>query len=177
MILAVSIRAPIVTAFWFTVVGGTGMFYELAQPGVVLDALNESGMPAAMVAIAEQLPLSSIIAPLFLLVTILFVITTAESMANAVSVAITVDGHPPKSMRVYLAVIMATVTIVLLMFSEGGIEAIQSFIVVTAVPVSLLLLPTFWAAPKAARIMYEDQFGTNAKVVVKKDTEANTPKK
>lgn len=68
-------------------------------------------------------------------------------------------GHPPKSLRVFWAIIMGTVAIVLLMISEGGIEAIQSFIVVTAMPVSLLLLPTFWAAPKAAKIMYEDQFG------------------
>jgi len=180
LILAVSITAPIVTAFWFTVVGGTGMFYELAQPGVVSDALNTSGMPAAMVAIAQQLPLSSVIAPLFLLVTILFVVTTADSMAYTVSVAITGDGHPPKSMRVFWAVIMGAVAIVLLMISEGGIQAIQSFIVVTAIPVSLLLFPTFWAAPKAARIMYEDQFGIKAKAAKKEDskkeTEADSPK-
>ncbi|MFD1928226.1 BCCT family transporter [Sporosarcina siberiensis] len=167
LILAVSITAPIVTAFWFTVVGGAGMFYELAQPGVVSDALNTSGMPAAMVAIAQQLPLSSFIAPLFLLVTILFVVTTADSMAYTVSVAITGDAHPPKTMRVFWAIIMGTVAIVLLMISEGGIEAIQSFIVVTAIPVSLILLPTFWAAPKAAKIMYEDQFGAKAKVTRK----------
>nr|WP_305728822.1 BCCT family transporter [Planococcus faecalis] len=39
---------------------------------------------------------------------------------------------------------MGAVAIVLLMISEGGIEAIQSFIVVTAIPVSLLLVTTFW---------------------------------
>ncbi|AQU78330.1 BCCT transporter [Planococcus faecalis] len=163
LILAVSIIAPVVTAFWFTVVGGTGMFYELAQPGVISEALNASGTPAAMVAITQQLPLSSFIAPLFLLVTILFVVTTADSMAYTISVAITGDGHPPKSMRVFWAIIMGAVAVVLLMISEGGIEAIQSFIVVTAIPVSLLLLPTFWAAPKAAKIMYEDQFGKEVK--------------
>lgn len=55
---------------------------------------------------------------------------------------------------------MGAVAIVLLMISEGGVEAIQSFIVVTAIPVSLLVLPIFWAAPKATKIMYADQFGT-----------------
>lgn len=163
LITAVSIIAPTVTAFWFTVVGGTGMFYELGQPGIVSDALNTSGMPAAMVAITQQLPFSSVIAPLFLLVTILFVVTTADSMAYTISVAITGDGHPPKIMRVFWSIIMGAVAIVLLMISEGGIQAIQSFIVVTAIPVSLLLLPTFWAAPKAAKIMFEDQFGRSAK--------------
>ena len=178
LILAVSIIAPVVTAFWFTVVGGTGMFYELAQPGIVSEALNTSGMPAAMVAIAQQLPFSSVIAPLFLLVTILFVVTTADSMAYTVSVAITGDDKPPKSMRVFWAIIMGTVAIVLLMISEGGIGAIQSFIVVTAIPVSLLLLPTFWAAPKAAKIMYKEQFDAEVKVektaLINKETSASS---
>ncbi len=168
LILAVAIIAPIVTAFWFTVVGGTGMFYELASPGVVSDALNTSGIPAAMVAIAQQLPLSGFIAPIFLLVTILFVITTSDSMAYTIAVAITGDDRPPKSMRVFWTLIMGAVAIVLLMISEGGISAIQSFIVVTAIPVSLLLLPTFWAAPKAAKAMYEGQFGKTVKARNKK---------
>ncbi|WOV86977.1 BCCT family transporter [Sporosarcina oncorhynchi] len=159
LILAVSITAPVVTSFWFSVVGGTGMFYELGEPGVISEALNTSGMPAAMMAITQQLPFSAIIAPLFLLVTILFVVTTADSMAYTVSVAIAGNSIPPKSLRVFWAIIMGTVAIVLLMISKGGIEAIQSFIVVTAMPVSLLLLPTFWAAPKTVRIMYEEQFG------------------
>lgn len=164
LILAVSITAPTVTAFWFTVVGGTGMFYELAQPGIVSDSLNAAGMPAAMVAITQQLPFSALIAPLFLLVTVIFVVTTADSMAYTISVAITGDGLPPKSMRVFWAIIMGAVAIVLLMISEGGIQAIQSFIVVTAIPVSLLLLPTLWGAPKTAKIMFEEQFGRSAKV-------------
>ncbi|WP_301107905.1 BCCT family transporter [Sporosarcina sp.] len=168
LVLAVSITAPVVTAFWFTVVGGTGVFYELGQPGVISDALNSAGMPAAMVAITQQLPLNSLIAPLFLLVTILFVVTTADSMAYTISVAITGDGHPPKVMRVFWAVIMGAVAVVLLMISEGGINAIQSFIVVTAIPVSLLLLPTFWAAPKAAKLMYAEQF--EHEISVRQDT-------
>ncbi|MFP3324175.1 BCCT family transporter [Planococcus sp. SIMBA_160] len=163
LILAVSITAPIVAAFWFTVVGGTGVFYELEEPGVISSALNADGMPAAMMAITQQLPFDVVIAPLFLLVTILFVVTTADSMAYTISVAITGNGHPPKAMRVFWAVIMGTVAIVLLMISEGGIQAIQSFIVVTAIPVSLLLLTTFWAAPKAAKTMYAEQFGTEAR--------------
>ncbi|MHA6261287.1 BCCT family transporter [Sporosarcina sp. CAU 1771] len=181
LILAVSITAPIVTTFWFTVVGGSGMFYEIAQPGVISDALNTSGMPAAMIAITQQLPLSSIIAPLFLLVTILFVVTTADSMSYTISVAIAGDGHPPKTLRVFWAIIMGAVAIVLLMIGGGGIDAIQSFIVVTAIPVSLLLFPTFWAGPKAAKIMYEAQFGINpsvmGKVVPKKASEVDSPKK
>lgn len=159
LVLAVSITAPIVTAFWFTVVGGTGIFHELAQPGVISDSLASGGMPAAMIAITQQLPLNTVIGPLFLLVTVLFVVTTADSMSYTISVAITGSDRPPKIIRVFWAGIMGAVAIALLMISEGGIDAIQSFIVVTAVPVSLLLLTTFWSAPKAALHMHDCQFG------------------
>ena len=40
---------------------------------------------------------------------------------------------------------------------DGGIIALQSFIVVTAVPVSLILLPSLWNAPLIARRMAREQ--------------------
>ncbi|MBO1912586.1 BCCT family transporter, partial [Microvirga sp. 3-52] len=123
LVVAIAIIAPIVTCFWFTVVGGSGIFYELLQPGIISDALNSSGMPAAMIAITQQLPLSVIMAPAFLIVTILFVVTTGDSMSYTISVAITGDGSPPKSMRVFWAIIMGSVAIVLLAIGEGSIGA------------------------------------------------------
>ena len=161
IVVAIAIIAPVVTNFWFTVVGGSGIFYELAQPGVISEALNNSGMPAAMIAITQQLPLSTIIAPAFLLVTILFVVTTGDSMAYTISVAVTGNNNPAKSMRAFWAVLMGLVAIVLLMIGEGSVGAIQSFIVVTAIPVSLLLLPTFWTAPKVAGILAREQLTQN----------------
>lgn len=168
LVLAVAIIAPIVTSFWFTVVGGSGIFYELLQPGIISDALNSSGMPAAMIAITQQLPLSVIMAPAFLIVTILFVVTTGDSMSYTISVAITGNGRPPKGMRVFWAIIMGAVAIVLLAIGEGSIGAIQSFIVVAAVPVSFILLPLLWTAPKVAGILAREQFGQKNSSFVKK---------
>ena len=134
------------TAFWFTVVGGSGIFYELAQPGIISDALSSGGMPAAM------------IAPAFLLVTILFVVTTADSMSYTISVAITGSASPSKGLRVFWAMIMGAVAVILLIIGEGSIGAIQSFIIVSAIPVSLLLLPMLCTAPKVAGILAKEQF-------------------
>src|SRR5690625_3497409 len=46
LVLAVAIIAPVITTFWFTVVGGTGIFQELKLPGSISSALNEAGPPA-----------------------------------------------------------------------------------------------------------------------------------
>jgi len=157
IILALSIVAPVVTNFWFTVVGGTGIHYEQAQAGSVSEALTNGGMPAAMMAIMNQLPMGGLIAAGFLLVTVLFVATTADSMSYTISMAMTGEGNPDKSIRVFWALIMGAVASVLLYLGEGSVSALQSFIVVTAVPVSFILLPTLWLAPKVSMILAEEQ--------------------
>jgi choline-glycine betaine transporter len=43
---------------------------------------------------------------------------------------------------------MAIMALVLIWTGAGGIGSLQSFIVVTAVPVSLVLLPSLWDAAR-----------------------------
>lgn len=157
IVTAVAVIAPVVTAFWFTVVGGTGIFQEIANPGSVSEALNSNGAPAAMIAITQQLPLGTILGFLFLLATIIFVLTTTDSMSLTISMAITGTGEPPKAMRVFWALLMGAVAAVLLTIGESSVSSLQSFIVVTAVPVSILLLTTFWTAPLVCRKLAEEQ--------------------
>ncbi|MHC8515451.1 BCCT family transporter [Sporosarcina sp. ITBMC105] len=176
LVVSISIIAPVVTCFWFTVVGGSGIFYELLQPGVISNALNSAGMPAAMIAITQQLPFSVIIAPAFLIVTILFVVTTADSMSYTISVAVRGNSKPPKMLRIFWAMIMGAVAIVLLAIGEGSITAIQSFIVVAAVPVSLFLLPLLWTAPKVAGILAREQFPVAQQVIRTEDDHAKIDK-
>lgn len=161
LVLAVAIIAPIITTFWFTVVGGTGIFQELNLPGSISAALDEAGPPAAMMAITEQLPFGLIFGFLFLLATIIFVLTTTDSMSLTISMAISGDGNPPRWLRAFYAMVMGLVAIVLVSIGEGSVNALQSFIVVTAVPVVLLLLTTFWTAPKACKELYHDQQAKN----------------
>lgn len=44
--LAWAILAPVVTTFWFTVLGGSGLAYEIANPGVITDAFGNFDLPA-----------------------------------------------------------------------------------------------------------------------------------
>lgn len=168
LVTAVAIIAPIVTNFWFTVVGGSGIFYELKNTGSVSGPLEDGGMPAAMIAIVQQMPMGTILAAAFLLVTIVFVATTSDSMSYTISMAVTGGGNPSSSLRVFWAVTMGAVASVLLFIGEGSINALQSFIVFTAVPVSIILLPTLWLAPKVAAEMALDQGLTTASTETKK---------
>ncbi|MRG86330.1 BCCT family transporter [Salinibacillus xinjiangensis] len=156
LIVAVAFIAPLVSNLWFTVVGGTGLFQELEKPGSISEAFNEGGMPATVMAIMEQLPLGFFLAVGFLLVTIVFVATTVDTMSYTVAVTITGSDEPARWMRVFWAIMFGVITTVLLTIGEGSIQAIQNFIVATAVPVSLLLLPPVWTSVKVAKFMYEE---------------------
>lgn len=157
LIVAVSIIAAIVSNFWFTVVGGSGIFYEMQNPGSVSTALNENGMPAAVIAIMSQIPLGFALSIGFLIVTVIFVATTADSMSYTVAVTLEGTDEPNRINRIFWALLFGVVAVSLLAIGEGSIDALQNFIVVTAVPVSLLLLPSLWDAPKVAIKMAKDQ--------------------
>lgn len=157
MILSVSVVAPIVTMFWITIVGGSGIAFELENPGVISAPFEGFNMPAALLAITQQLPLGFLISVLFLVLTTIFVATTGDSMTYSISMVMTGTDNPPPLLRIFWGVIMGVVAIILVSIGSGGISALQSFIVVTAVPVSLILLPSLWFGPKYAKKIGEAQ--------------------
>ncbi|MDC3416846.1 BCCT family transporter [Aquibacillus salsiterrae] len=157
LIIAVSIVAPIVTNFWFTVVGGTGIKIELDNPGAISGPLNENGMPAAVMSIMDQLPLGFLLAIGFLIVTLVFVSTTVDSISYTVAVSLTGDDEPNRFIRVFWVIMFGIVSAILLAIGENSVSAIQNSIVVTAVPVSIIMLPTLWGAVQVARKMAVEQ--------------------
>lgn len=157
LILVVSLIAPIITCFWFTIVGGSGLAFELNSPGVISEPYSTGSLPAALMAITAQLPLPSLITALFLILTTIFVATTGDSMTYTISMAMTGHDNPSTALRVFWGVMMGAVAAILVSIGSGGVSALQSFIVVTAVPVSLILLPSLWAAPSIAMTMAREQ--------------------
>ncbi len=153
LIITLSLLAPLVTYFWFTIVGGTGIAFELANPGVISGPYAASGMPAALLAITQQLPWGFLISVLFLVLTTIFVATTGDSMTYTVSMVMTGTDDPPTALRVFWGIMMGVLAAILISIGSGGVSALQSFIVVTAVPVSLILMPSLWNAPKIAKLM------------------------
>ena len=157
MVLMISVAAPIITCFWFTIIGGSGLEFEMVNPGVISEPFAGLNMPAALIAITQQLPMGTVVSVLFLLLTTLFVATTGDSMTYSISMVMTGNDNPQSSIRVFWGIIMGVVAALLISVGDGGVSALQSFIVVTAVPVSLVLLPSLWTAPMIARKMAREQ--------------------
>ena len=157
MVLLIAVISPLVTCLWFTIIGGSGLAFELSNPGSVSGPFTGFNLPAALIAITQQLPFGFTISVLFLVLTTLFVATTGDSMTYAVSMVMSGHDNPPRGVRVFWSLMMGVVAALLISMGDGGINALQSFIVVTAVPVSLILLPSLWNAPLIARRMAREQ--------------------
>ncbi|CAM4185860.1 BCCT family transporter [Psychrobacter arenosus] len=157
LIVTVSIVAPLVTCFWFTVVGGTGLAFEIANPGSVSTAFEGFNLPGVLLAVTQQLPFPLLTSVLFIILTTIFIVTTGDSMTYTISVVISGESEPNAMIRTFWGVMMGVTAIVLISLGSGGVTALQSFIVITAVPVSLILLPSLWNGPQIARQMADEQ--------------------
>ena len=146
IIILLAIVAPIVTNFWFTIVGGTGIAFELETPNSVAKAFEGFNLPSALLAITQNLPMGFLVSILFLILTTIFVATTGDSMTYAISVAMSGEDRSSTSVRVFWGIAMGAMATVLISTGSGGISKLQSFIVITAVPVSLVLIPSLWDA-------------------------------
>ena len=145
IILTLSIMAPLITNFWFTIIGGSGIFFEIAEPGVISAPFEGFNLPAGLLAITQAMPMGFILSVLFLVLTMCFVATTSDSMSYVISSTMT-SGEPSSAMRAFWGLAMGVMALILISTGSGGIGKLQSFIVVTAVPVSLILLPSLWDA-------------------------------
>src|SRR5699024_3262683 len=131
--------------------------------------LLEDGLPAAIISIANQLPLWSLLVIVLLVLTLVFVVTTADSMSFSISMSVTGEGNPPQVLCVFWVIIMRAISITLISIVEGSSDALQSFIVVTAVPISILMLPIIWTAPRIAKKLAIEQ-----NIITSKDLSSET---
>ena len=177
LLISTAVIPPLATTLWFSVLGGTGIWIEQNNEGAISEPLNADGLPADVMAISQNLPMAGLLGGGFLLLTITFVATTTDSMSYAVAQACTLDDQPTTWLRAVWAVIMGAAAATLISIGDGGISALQSFIVVTAVPVGFVMLPSVVAAPIFVRRLAREQglirTGTNAHLSHKTQGDSN----
>ena len=155
LILVVCIICPFVTNLWFTLLGGNGIYLELNNSGLISKELSSGGEAGVLFSILSQLPLSFILIPISIFLIILFMCTSADSISYAAAIVVSGKEIPPKKIRLFWALMIGFLTIALLRIGSGvgdqtSIDALQSFIVITAVPVTPLIISTLWTAPNLA---------------------------
>lgn len=155
--MAVLAPFPFATTMWFTLLGGSDIYYQMAGAIELSEALNSFQFDVATLTVAQALPGSSWMTLTILVLTTIFVATTGDSMSYAIAVVGAGHDDPSPYMRAFWGIALVIMAVVLLYMGAGLISALQQFIVVTTIPVSFILLPSLWDGRKAAYAMAREQ--------------------
>ena len=105
---------------------------ELKEPGSISKAFEGFNLPAALLAITQNLPFGFFISLLLILTTIF--VATGDSMTYVLSATTSSDEEPKRHIRIFWGLAMGCMAIILLSIDQSSLQTLQSFIVVTTVP-------------------------------------------
>ncbi|HLR03552.1 MAG TPA: BCCT family transporter [Virgibacillus sp.] len=140
VILIQCLVGPVGTWIFFGVFGNYALNLELSNLLQVESILEQSGQTETIMAITNTLPLSIIIIPLLIVAYLVFSATTFDSasliLASVASKKLDHAGQPPRYQRLFWALILGLVGIVVI--AIGGLDAVQLSSVIIGVPMILV---------------------------------------
>lgn len=125
------------SVIWFGVFGYAAFDIQLRGEGGLVETVVEDGdIPGALFAFLEYFPFSFAVSIIAIIVVIVFFVTSVDSAALVTDTM--ANGHEdfnPLGQRIFWAVAIAVITATLLVFSgSGGLEALQSTIILVGLP-------------------------------------------
>ncbi|ANT58966.1 BCCT family transporter [Salipiger sp. CCB-MM3] len=142
-VICVLIIPSLVCVLWMAVFGGVAIDQVLSDPAnsmVKANVIDSYNPPLSLFAMLEGLPMSSITSVIAVVLVIVFFVTSSDSGSLVID-TITAGGKvdAPVPQRVFWAVFEGAVAIVLLL-SAGGLSSLQSMVISTGLPFTIVLL-------------------------------------
>lgn len=149
-VFCVLIAPTLVCALWMTTFGGAAidMIENGTGQGITAVVVDSYQPELALFRLLDQYPLYSIIAPISLVLIIIFFVTSSDSGSLVID-TITAGGKidAPVAQRVFWCVLEGLVAIALLL--GGGLAALQGAAVSTGIPFTLVVLTMCYCVYKA----------------------------
>ncbi|WP_199183178.1 BCCT family transporter [Cryobacterium sp. Y29] len=154
-IAGVLLVPTLVTFVWFAVMGGSAIRQAWEGDGGGLFDPNVGIIPEnVLFNFLGTLPFGVILSVLAVIIIAIFFITSADSGSLVIDMlASGGDTNPPKWSRIMWAALGGLVAIALLL--AGGLAALQTGAILTAIPVSIVMIGMCIAIYKAFRIEHE----------------------
>ncbi|GLB59160.1 hypothetical protein NCCP133_12930 [Cytobacillus sp. NCCP-133] len=133
--IAVLVIPALVCAFWFSVFGGTAIYYEY------FEGVNIAGqsLETALFFVYDRLAFSGVLVIVTLLLITSFFVTSADSATFVLGMQTTNgDLNPPNIVKVIWGLFLTASAIVLML--SGGLNAMQTAIIVSAFPLTFVLI-------------------------------------
>ncbi|WP_371327884.1 BCCT family transporter [Demequina sp. NBRC 110051] len=140
----------VVTFFWFAVMGGTAIYEELYEGGGLVGPNGEVDYNGSLFAMLDTLPGATVLTIGAMILIAVFFVTSSDSGSLVLSMLTTGGDESPKRwIRVFWACTTALVAIALLL--SGGLSALQTAAIITALPFSVVMVGIMLSTVKAFR--------------------------
>jgi betaine/carnitine transporter, BCCT family len=136
-LISVLLIPTLVCVLWMSIFGGTAIT-QVVRDGYT--AAQEAALPLQLFSMLEVLPLASITSAIGIVLVIVFFVTSSDSGSLVID-TITAGGkiNAPMPQRVFWCTFEGLVAIVLLL-SAGGLSSLQSMVISTGLPFTVVLL-------------------------------------
>ncbi|MHA6261753.1 BCCT family transporter [Arenibacterium sp. CAU 1754] len=141
-IICVLLIPSLVCVLWMSVFGGTAI-HQVVSDGYT--AAQDAPLELKLFEMLKELPLTGITSFIGILLVIVFFVTSSDSGSLVID-TITAGGKvdAPAPQRVFWCIFEGAVAIVLLL-SAGGLKSLQSMVISTGLPFTVVLLIMCWA--------------------------------
>ncbi len=138
------------TLMWMTVFGNSAIYLIMNQGATDLANTVQQDVSLALFNFLEHFPFSSVLSFIAMAMVIVFFVTSADSGAMVVdTLASGGVANTPVWQRIFWASLMGIVAIALLL--AGGLSALQTVTIASALPFSVILLISIYGLLKALR--------------------------
>ncbi|WP_026023031.1 BCCT family transporter [Paenisporosarcina sp. TG20] len=137
-IIGVMVIPPAIACLWIAVFGGTALWFDLNKQTKIAEAVNVD-LTSALFETFLQLPLTTILSVLSIILIFTFLVTSADSATYILASMTTNGSHvPPLFAKLVWGFLMSAIAGVLLF--AGGLRALQTASLISALPFTVLLL-------------------------------------
>ena len=149
-VLGVMLVPTLVTMLWFSIMGGSAIYREMFGGGGLIAEDGSVSTDNALFQLLDGLPASGLLAALFMVLVIIFFVTSSDSGSFVVDMlAEGGDQNPPVWSRAFWGTMEGLIAIVLLLVGSGGLAAMQTSAILVAAPFSIVMVLMVIATAKA----------------------------
>jgi glycine betaine transporter len=133
--IAVLVVPTLVCAFWFSVFGGTAIYFDFFEG----TSIAKESLETALFAVYDLLPLTGVLVVVTLLLITTFFVTSADSATFVLGMQTTHgELNPPNIVKIVWGLFLSAAAVVLML--SGGLDAMQTAIIVSAFPLTFILI-------------------------------------
>jgi choline/glycine/proline betaine transport protein len=139
------------TFIWMTVFGNTSINLILNSGATELSDVVQHDVSLALFKFLEYFPLPEVLSGLAIVMVVIFFVTSSDSSAMVIDMlASNGDSRPPLWQRIFWSCMIGVVALVLML--AGGLKALQTATIATALPFSVILLVSAYGLLKALAV-------------------------